>query len=80
MLHATDPDRLEAWIGRPASQGCARIPAVMNLFLDWHGVLDADYENAARDDIRHRAVLRPGRAASPLAGRILLVADSSATP
>ena len=80
LLHATDPDRLEPRIGRPASQGCVRVPAAMNLFLDRHGVLDADYERAAWDDARYRAVLRPGRVASPLAGRILLVVDSAATP
>ena len=79
LLHATDPDRLEARIGRPASQGCIRIPAAMNLFLDGHGVLNADYEHAALDDARFRAVLRPGRIASTLAGRILLIVDSSAT-
>ena len=27
MLHATDPDKLEQRLGRPASQGCIRMPA-----------------------------------------------------
>ena len=78
LLHATDPDRLERRIGRQASQGCVRVPAAMNLFLDRHGVLDGDYEHAAQADTRYRALLRPGRVASPLAGRILVIVDSSA--
>lgn len=52
LMHATDPDYLEQRLGRPASQGCVRVPAAMNRFLDIHGVLDADYERAARDDVR----------------------------
>ena len=79
LLHATDPDQLERRIGRQASQGCVRVPAAMNLFLDRHGVLDVDYEHAAQADTRYRALLRPGRVASPLAGRILIIVDSSAT-
>ena len=79
-LHATDPDKLEQRIGRPASQGCIRIPSAMNKFLDRHGVLDADYERAAVADIRFRALLLPSRDPSPLAGNTLVVVDSSAPP
>ena len=57
LMHATDPDYLEQRLGRPASQGCIRVPAAMNRFLDMHGVLDADYERAARDDARVRSIL-----------------------
>ena len=77
MLHATDPDRLEARLGRPASQGCIRIPASMNRYLDQHGVLDAAYEQAAVTDIRFRALLLPHREPSTLAGNTLIVIDSS---
>ncbi len=77
LLHATDPDVLEARLGRPASQGCVRIPAPMNRFLDHHGVLDSDYELAALSDQRYRALLRPDRQPTPLAGRALVVIDSS---
>ena len=80
MLHATDPDRLEQRLGRPASQGCVRVPATMNRFLDQHGVLDADYERAAVDDIRFRALLLRGREPSSLAGNTLIVIDSSEQP
>jgi hypothetical protein len=79
LMHATDPANLEHRIGRRASSGCVRIPAVMNLFLDRHGVLDHDYERAARDDIRYRALLRPDRTPTPLSGTLLIVVDSSAS-
>ena len=76
MLHATDPDRLEQRLGHPASQGCIRMPHGLNQFLDAHGVIDADYERAAVDDARFRALLRPDRVPSPLAGDMLIVVDS----
>ncbi len=75
MMHATDPDRLEQHIGHPASQGCIRIPAAMNRFLDRHGVLDAEYERSAVTEIRFRALLLPGREPSLLAGNALVVVD-----
>jgi hypothetical protein len=77
LMHATDPDYLEQRLGRPASQGCVRIPATMNRFLDVHGVLDADYERAARDDSRFRAILPAQREPTALAGNALVVVDSS---
>jgi hypothetical protein len=80
LLHATDPDRLEQRLGQPASQGCVRIPAAMNRFLDRHGVLDADIESAARTDPRFAALLLPDREPTPLAGRLLVVVDSAAVP
>ena len=77
MLHATDPDKLEQRIGQPASQGCIRIPTALNRFLDNHGVLDAEYERAARTELRFRALLPPDRTPTPLAGNTLVVTDSS---
>jgi hypothetical protein len=76
-MHATDPEYLEQRLGRPASQGCVRVPATMNRFLDVHGVLDADYERAAQEDPRFRAVLLPEREPTPLAGNVMVVVDSS---
>jgi len=76
MLHATDPDKLEQRIGRPASSGCIRVPTVMNRFLDKHGVLDADYERAAATELRFRALLLPDREPSTLAGNTMIVIDS----
>ena len=77
LLHATDPDYLEQRLGRPASKGCIRIPATMNRFLDVYGVLDADYERAARDDAGVRSILLPEREPTPLAGNAMVVVDSS---
>ena len=75
-VHATDPHFLEARLGRPASEGCIRVPSAMNRFLDLHGVLDVDYERAATADIRFRALLLPQRRPTPLAGKMLVVIDS----
>jgi hypothetical protein len=77
LMHATDPDYLEQRLGRPASQGCVRVAAAMNRFLDRHGVLDADYEQAARDDARFDELLLPGREPTPLAGDALVIVDSA---
>jgi len=76
LLHATDPDYLEQRLGRPASQGCVRVPATMNRFLDRHGVLDASYEQAARTDGRILEILPVDRQPTPLAGDALVVIDS----
>ena len=80
LLHATDPEYLEPRLGHPASKGCVRIPAAMNRFLDRHGVLDREYESAAKLDIRFRALLLPNRTPTPLAGDMLIVVDSSEPP
>jgi hypothetical protein len=76
QMHATDPDVLERRLGHPASEGCVRLSASLNRFLDKHGVLDADIEQAAFSDIRYNALLRPDRTPSILAGRLLVVVDS----
>jgi hypothetical protein len=49
----------------------------MKRFLDARGVLDADYERAARDDARFRSILLPEREATRLAGDAMVVIDSS---
>jgi hypothetical protein len=74
-MHATDPERLEARFGSVASEGCIRIPAKLNTFLDHYGVLDADYEIAQAGGITLR-VLRPDRQPLPWPGRFLVVIDS----
>ena len=79
-MHATDPSVLEPRIGRPDSEGCVRLHGVMNRFLDRHGVIDADLEQAAQDGDRGFAALLPhGRQPTPLAGNALVVVDSSGT-
>lgn len=77
LMHATDPQYLTKRLGRPASDGCVRIPEAMNIFLDRYGVLDADYERAAKQDARFENVLLPDRTPTPLAGDALVVIDSS---
>jgi hypothetical protein len=77
QLHATDPTYLEQRLGRPASEGCVRVPATLNRFLDLLGVLDADYERDAPNDLRLAGVLLPDRQPTPLAGDALVVVDSS---
>ncbi|GBQ26554.1 hypothetical protein AA13594_0282 [Gluconacetobacter azotocaptans DSM 13594] len=76
-IHATDPDFLESRLGHPASEGCVRIPAALNVFMDRHGLLDALYEQAASYDGRFRALLPRGRTPTPLTGDKLVVVDSA---
>lgn len=49
QMHATDPDVLEAKLGNPASQGCVRIQAGVNAFIDQYGVMDKNYVASATD-------------------------------
>ena len=77
LMHATDPAVLEPRLGRPDSMGCVRISAAMNMFLDRHAVLDADYLQAAKTDPRYAAILPKDGAPSPYAGVYLVIFDSS---
>jgi hypothetical protein len=77
-MHATDPSVLERRIGRPDSEGCVRIPATLNRFLDKHGVIDRQLEEAAATDRRFDALLPADRDPTPLAGDALVVVDSGA--
>jgi len=76
LLHATDPGILEPRIGRRDSQGCVRIPATMNLFLDRNGVLDYETGRAAETDRRFAALLG-AQQRTTLAGTLMVVVDSS---
>ena len=75
QMHATDPRVLEPRLGRVASEGCIRIPATLNVFLDVHGVLDADYEAAAASGEK-LWILKPHRQTIPWPGRTLVIVDS----
>jgi hypothetical protein len=77
QMHATDPTVLEPRLGRVESEGCVRIPATLNVFLDIHGILDADYE-AAVDEGHTLWVLNPHRQTIPWPGRHMVVVDSLA--
>lgn len=78
QMHATEPRGLEQRLGNIASEGCVRIPATLNRFLDRHGVLDADYERAlaAGDKLW---VLGADLEPMPWPGRYLVIVDSQAT-
>ncbi len=76
-MHATDPQWLEQRLGHTASEGCVRIPATLNVFMDHYGLIDVAYEQAASYDRRFRALLPPDRAPSPIAGSALVVVDSN---
>jgi hypothetical protein len=76
-MHATDPAVLAPRLGTADSEGCIRIPAAMNRFLDRHGIIDADIERLARKDAGYRALLSPELQPTPLAGDAVIVVDSS---
>ena len=77
QMHATDPTVLEPRLGGVASEGCIRIPATLNVFLDVHGILDADYEQALTDgDLLW--IIKPGRPVIPWPGRYMVIVDSLA--
>jgi len=75
QMHATDPRMLEPRLGRVASEGCIRIPATLNVFLDVHGVLDADYEAAAGSGEK-LWMLKAHRQTMPWPGRSMVIVDS----
>ena len=77
QMHATDPRVLEPRLGGVASEGCIRIPATLNVFLDVHGVLDADYEAAAASGEK-LWILRAHRQTIPWPGRYMVIIDSQA--
>lgn len=78
LMHATDPDYLEQYLGMPRSKGCIRIPATLNTFIDRHGLLDYDYQRAAASGVK-LWMLRPDRTLTPWPGRYLVIVDSAAT-
>lgn len=74
-MHATDPERLAQRLGTAASEGCIRIPATLNRFLDVHGVLDSAYEASVIAGKPQR-VLLPGRQPLPWPGSYLVIMES----
>jgi hypothetical protein len=77
-MHATDPDLLERRLGTAQSRGGIRIAATLNRLLDRYGLLDAEYEQAARAG-KPPGVLDPQREPAAGAGRYLIVVDSGRT-
>ncbi len=78
QMHSTDADRLEQRLGTAQSEGCVRMPAELNEFIDRHGILDEDYDRVvAVGD--HPWVLRKDRVTTLWSGRYLVVVESDAT-
>ena len=75
QMHATDPDLAEGRLGSAQSEGCVRIPATLNSFIDRHGVLDDAYQQAEAAG-EHLWVLRKDRTPTATPGRYLVVIDS----
>lgn len=73
QMHATDPDFLEQRLGKPDSEGCVRVQAKMNEFLDKYGIIDKKYEEQQPQSW----VLRKDRTPVEHAGSYLLVVDTS---
>jgi hypothetical protein len=73
LVHATDPDHGEKRLGIQDSQGCIRLSAKFNRFLDYYGILDAEYEK----NEKAKWVLLKKREPSLLAGSLVIVVDSS---
>jgi len=71
QMHATDPV-LELRLGTAQSKGCIRIAATLNRYLDHHGIIDADYEQALARGMP-QWVLAPERAPTRWPGRYLVV-------
>jgi len=74
QMHATDP-MLEKFLGEIHSEGCIRIPAKLDHFLDHYGILDANYERAASRGVPSGVLLR-NREPVAEPGRYLVVVDS----
>jgi len=76
LIHATDPDFGEPRLGNVDSQGCIRISAKLNDFLDRFGLLDKHYEkNSFMKKVNF--VLRKDRQPVEYQGEYLIVGDSS---
>lgn len=77
-MHATDPVHSEPNLGTRQSQGCIRISAKMNLFIDIYGIIDADYLEDLENP-RYSWYLNPDIKPVSYPGYYLIVADSEIT-
>ncbi|MCF3637604.1 L,D-transpeptidase, partial [Komagataeibacter intermedius] len=81
-MHATDPTFLESRLGQADSEGCIRIPARVNSFIDRHGLLDRQLDLITQQDDPQkaravRALLGANHIPTPLEGDRVIVVDSS---
>ena len=75
QMHSTDPVLAEPRLGTAQSEGCVRIPATLNDFIDRHGLLDEDYDRALSEGDK-LWVLRKDRTPVSSPGRYLVVVDT----
>jgi hypothetical protein len=75
QMHSTDRALLERRLGTAQSEGCVRMPAELNEFLDVHAILDQDYERVIEAGM-HPRVLRTDRQPTAWSGRYLVVIES----
>jgi hypothetical protein len=78
QMHATDPNVLAPRLGTIQSKGCIRIPATLDTFIDRHGILDGDYEEAIAAGQTFPA-LSEAREPTPWSGRYLVIVDTGRT-
>lgn len=71
LVHATDPKFGEPRLGKRDSQGCIRVQADFNRFLDHYGILDAEYEKRQKAQY----VLPKNREPVSYAGSYVVVVD-----
>lgn len=76
-MHATDPTFLESRLGRADSEGCIRVPAVFDRFLDHFGLLDAELTPLVSSDRAIAALLPHDATPFPFAGSTVIVVDTS---
>ena len=75
QMHATDPDLAAQKLGTAQSEGCVRIPAALNDFIDLYGLLDDDYARAVAGG-ENLWVLNKKRTPTINPGRYMVVIDS----
>ncbi|WP_327081568.1 L,D-transpeptidase [Polaromonas sp. CG_9.5] len=75
QMHSTDPVLAEPRLGTAQSEGCVRIPATLNDFIDRHGLIDEDYDRALAEGDK-LWVLRKDRTPVSSPGRYLVVVDT----
>lgn len=76
-MHATDPANLEHRIGRPDSEGCIRIHADVNEFLDHYGILDKIPNQLSTTDKRWKYLLGKEHKFIPEAGEYYVIVDNN---
>lgn len=77
-MTSTEVDVLVQRLVTPQSEGCVRIPVLLNELIDRHRILDADYDRTVLAG-RYFWMLRADRAPTTLSGRYLVVVNSADT-